>query len=128
MIGLSASIYMVSYNNATFDHHVYVRDRTGIQEITEIMTDMEKAELISDLIFEIYDFTKQQSIRKDIIDLQRSRFAISYGEHTGNYRIYMRGGGEYHDITKTITKRETEELINDLIYCVHIMATYCEVI
>lgn len=130
MIGLRASFYMVSYNPATFEHHVYIRERTGIQEITYSMTDMDSEVLIGNLIYNLYDLTIEKSSRKGLkmVELQRSRFGTSYDETTGNYRIYMKAGETYRDITQTITKSEIEELINDLIYCVHCIVNYCELI
>ena len=54
-----------------------------------------------------------------MIALKGSRFIVSNDENSTNdidYKVFVRNQGEYRDVTDSLTKEETTELISDLIY------------
>ena len=63
MITLKGSQYKVSYDDNSGEHHVFVRNKDGYKEITNIMTNEDKDELINDLIYCITDLLKKWYIK-----------------------------------------------------------------
>jgi hypothetical protein len=64
MITLKGSKYIVEHDdNATTDtdYKVFIRENKELKDITNALTDDDKTELISDLIYSLTDLLKQQS-------------------------------------------------------------------
>lgn len=56
MISLKTSRFLVEYNEEADDgYKVFTRSSSGCKDVTDILTDEEKIELISDLVYAITD-------------------------------------------------------------------------
>nr|DAH51971.1 MAG TPA: hypothetical protein [Bacteriophage sp.] len=58
MITLEASRFMVACED--YESKVFIRDRNGIKEVTESMSDEDKNDLISDLIYVVSKLVKER--------------------------------------------------------------------
>lgn len=64
MITLKCSRFIVSQSQSStddIDYKVFVRDKVGYKEVTTSLTDDEKTELISDLIYCLSDLLNKQN-------------------------------------------------------------------
>ena len=53
-----------------------------------------------------------------MFSLKASRFYVSYNSDSGEHQVFLRDRNGYHEVTKTLSDEDKEELINDLVYAV----------
>lgn len=58
MVTLKGSRFIVSYDENSGEHNVFVRNKDGYNDVTKFLNNEEKEELINDLIYCITDLTK----------------------------------------------------------------------
>lgn len=59
MITLKCSRFIVSYNEDSSEHNVFVRNKEGYNDVTNSLNNEEKDELINDLIYCLTDLLKK---------------------------------------------------------------------
>lgn len=63
MVSLSGSCYMVSYDMDD-GYKVFVRDRNGLKEVTNSMSEEEKEVLIDDLVLYYYKIGRKEKLKR----------------------------------------------------------------
>ena len=58
MITLKGSRFMVSYDENSGGHSVFVKDKDSCNDVTDSLSDEEKEELINDLVYCLTDLLK----------------------------------------------------------------------
>ena len=59
MITLKGSRFIVSYNEDSGEHNVFVRNKEGYNDVTNSLNNEEKDELVNDLIYCLTDLLKK---------------------------------------------------------------------
>ena len=59
MITLKCSRFIVSYNEDSSEHNVFVRNKEGYNDVTNSLNNEEKDELINNLIYCLTDLLKK---------------------------------------------------------------------
>lgn len=59
MTTLKGSRFIVSYDEKSGEHNVFVRNKEGYNDVTNSLDDEEKDELINDLIYCVTDLLKK---------------------------------------------------------------------
>lgn len=59
MITLKGSRFIVSYNEDSCEHNVFVRNKEGYSDVTNYLNNEDKDELINDLIYCLTDLLKK---------------------------------------------------------------------
>lgn len=66
MITLKGSRFMVSYDENSGGHSVFVKDKDGCNDVTDSLSNEEKEELINDLVYCLTDLLKTTEKRENI--------------------------------------------------------------
>lgn len=64
MITLKASRFIVSYDENSGEHNVFIRNKDGCHDVTNSLGDEEKDELINDLIYCITDLLRTYGVMR----------------------------------------------------------------